>query len=80
MNSRSPNQKNPAHLQEQILIGAADRVTIVHLIDLDGLQNGRHHELAQHLEREFRRVELIDDWYRLTRNSSRCFYNWRCIR
>lgn len=45
------------YIQEKILIAAANGVSIVHLIDLDGLVQSRHHVIPHHVQREARAVE-----------------------
>lgn len=66
-------QKN--YSQEKIFIRSADWISVVNLIDLNSFQYCAHHELPHDFQRKFRRVELVDDWYRFTGNTL-CYYLW----
>lgn len=45
------------YIQEKILIAASDRISIVNLIDLDGLVQSCHHVIPHHVEGEVRAVQ-----------------------
>lgn len=52
------DRKNNSH--EEVLVGAADGVPVVHLVGLDGLRQGVHDELSRHVQREEGRGEALD--------------------
>lgn len=79
MISSSSRQIN---LQEKILIGSTNWISIVNLIDFYSFRYCAHYKFPDDLERELWRIKLIDDWNRLTGNTllHYLWYNWGCRR
>lgn len=60
--SSSSNQRCARYLlfyiQEEILVAASDRISIVHLIHFDSLVERHHHVISHDIEREVRAVQV----------------------